>query len=224
MVARLPTPTPSSFGYFHSPALARTIDAAARARALRPDLRALLVGRAVRRARARHPEDPRLRRHGFAEVARIRALQAVSAVARATARRHASCVRRGEAARAPLRPLHGDHARRMGDARRLSAPVRRPTGFRTASTATYFAPDGEPTIPTRSASSGGWTTTRTRSACSISARTTLAADARAPAAARSCSIVGADPIAGDARARRHCPAYGDRLGARRARRTCADRR
>ena len=45
------------------------------------DLRALLVGGAVRGGRARHAEDPRLRRHGFAEMARIRALQAVPAVA-----------------------------------------------------------------------------------------------------------------------------------------------
>ena len=51
MVARLPTPTPSSMGYFYSPTLARSDRAAARARALRSHLRALLVGGAVRRAR-----------------------------------------------------------------------------------------------------------------------------------------------------------------------------
>ena len=110
---------------------------------LRPDLRALLVGRAVRRERPRHAQDPRLRRHGLAEVARVRALQALSAVARLPARRHQDGARR-KAARSPLRPVHGDDAGRMGDARELSAPASPRTGFPNGVDSEYFAPSGEP--------------------------------------------------------------------------------
>ena len=105
-------------------------------------------------ARAAHAEDPRLRRHGFAEVARVRALQAVSADRWATGSKAAKLRRRGAAARAPLRPVHRDHARRVGDARRLSqrnadrlVPERR--GQRV-----LRAGRRRPTTPTRSASSG----------------------------------------------------------------------
>src|SRR4029450_9050189 len=64
-----------------------TDDREARARAssrqpVRPHLRSLLLGCAVRRARPGNTEDPRLRRHGFTEMARIRALQAVPAFPR----------------------------------------------------------------------------------------------------------------------------------------------
>ncbi len=60
---------------------------------LRPDLRALLVGGAVCAARARRAEDPRLRRHGFAEVARVRAATSRSRCRWATGSRAARCSR-----------------------------------------------------------------------------------------------------------------------------------
>ena len=85
MVATLPTPiTVVDRATSIPPRSARTIRRLLRERTLRPDLRPLLVGRAVRGARARRAEDPRLRRHGLAEVARVRALQAVSAERSAT--------------------------------------------------------------------------------------------------------------------------------------------
>ena len=78
---------------------------------------------------------------------------------------------RGSAARAPLRPVHRDHAGRVGDARgdahgrphRLVSQRRRQRVLRAVDAALRSA--------TASASSAAWTTTRTRSACSASART-----------------------------------------------------
>ena len=120
------------------------------------------------RARAR-AEDPRLRRHGFAEVAGVRALQAVPAVARLPARRERSwsaprsalarrfdlCTATTRAEWETLEELR--HRRRHG----LVSERRRQRLLR--------AESERPTTPTRSASSAAWTTTRTRSACSTSA-------------------------------------------------------
>ena len=93
-------------------------------------------------ARAGHSQDPRLRRHGFAEVARVRALQAVSRCRWATGSKAEAAARR-EAPGAALRSVHRDHARRMADARRLRhrrghrlVPQRRRCDF--------FSPGGRP--------------------------------------------------------------------------------
>ena len=194
MVARLPTPMPSSIGYLLFAATSRGAIARLLAeRALRPDLRALLVGRAVRRARARHAEDPRLRRHGFAEVARVRAATSRFRCRSATGSEGAKLRARGEAPRAALRPLHGDHARRVGDAARATAPASPTDWFpeRRRQRILRARPTSR-TTPTRSASSGAWTTTRTRSACSTSARTCCRCCRRGGPASK-LAIVGADP-------------------------------
>ena len=83
---------------------------------------------------ARHTEDPRLRRHGLAEVARIRALQAVSAVARLPARRRQDGAREESGSRAASTCAR---RRRAPNGRRSKAiaPGLPRTGSRTASTA-----------------------------------------------------------------------------------------
>ena len=178
MVARLPTPVPSSFGFFRSSSLARKIDALLADRDVRPDLRALLVGGAVRVVARGHAEDPRFRRHGFAEVARIRAVQAVSAergllAGGPQARQPRNDALRGSSICAPRR--------RAPSGRRSMAIVRgTPTDwFPNGVDSDYFAPGGETYEPTRSRSWVAWTTTRTRNACSTSARRRWPHDPRA---------------------------------------------
>ena len=112
-------------------------------------------------------------------------------------------VARGEAARAPLRHLHGDHARRMGDARAAIG-----TG-----TPTDWFPERrrQPIISHRPAkpydprhhlrSSAAWTTTRTSNACSISAPTTCPL-LQANAARAAADDRRRRPVAGDPAARR----------------------
>ena len=132
--------SPSSMGYFYS----------ARARAPHPCaagepnastsifVHCSSVAQYVAR-RARHAEDPRLRRHGFAEVARVRALQAVPAVARLLARRAQAASARSAASRAAstcARPRRAPSGRRS----RATARRARPTGFRTAWTASSSRP------------------------------------------------------------------------------------
>ncbi len=101
MVARLPTPHAVVDGLLLFAARSRGACASC-SRGERFDLifvHCSSVAQYVER-RARRPEDPRLRRHGFAEVARVRALQAVSAVARLLARRRASSSARSGGSRA----------------------------------------------------------------------------------------------------------------------------
>ncbi len=83
--------------------------------AIRPHLRPLLVGGAVCGGCAGHAENPGLRRHGLAEVARIRAIQAVSPVARLSAG-GAQDGARGKASRRSLRSVYRNDARRVGNA------------------------------------------------------------------------------------------------------------
>lgn len=90
----------------------------ARQRTLRSHLRALLFGGAVRGEGSRDSQDPRLRRHGFAEVAGIRQLQILSAQHGLLAGGYQARAR-GKAPRPPLRPVHRHHPCRMGDARIL---------------------------------------------------------------------------------------------------------
>ncbi len=192
MVARLPTPRPRRWAISIQPTLARRVRELLARAALRPDLRPLLVRGAVRRARARRAEDPRLRRHGFAEVARVRPLQAVSAVAglRLEGPRSWSATKGGWRAASTCarrrRARNGRRSRSYG------------TGVRDRLVSErrgreYFAPARRAaTTPTRSASSGAWTTTRTRNACRASARDVLPLLRRAGPALK-LLIVGADP-------------------------------
>ena len=120
----------------------------------------------------------------------------------------------GEAPGAPVRPVHRDHARRVGDARELRHRRRRATGFPTVWTATTSRRSANRTTPTRSRSSGAWTTTPTSSACSSSAPTCCRCCARS--GPRSSCDRRRRPVAGDAPARRARRRHGDRLGARRA--------
>ena len=169
MVARLPTPDAFVDGLFLLAGPRAAHPGAARARALRPGLRALLLGRAVRRGRARHAEDPRLRRHGFAEVAGVRALQAVPAVG--------GLLARGQEARArgaaPRTPFDLCTATTRAEWETLEAyGTGMPTDwFPNGVDASTSRRPRRTTTRTRIASSAAWTTTRTRSACSISART-----------------------------------------------------
>src|SRR5439155_23828848 len=90
----------------------------ARRRTLQSDLCSLLLCRALRRATYGDAEDSGFRRHGFAKVARICALQAVPTASRISAGRHENGGR-GKASRRVVRSVHGDDARRMGNAGRL---------------------------------------------------------------------------------------------------------
>ena len=221
---RLPTPiTVVDVRSSISPELARTMRRLLRERDVRPDLRALLVGGAVRRARARHAEDPRLRRHGLAEVARVRAATSRSRCRWATGWKASEMLAPREAPGAALRLLHGDHARRMADARGLRH--RRATGLvsQRRRQRVLRTDRRAPTTPTRSSSSAGWTTTRTSSACSTSAPSVLPL-LRAQRPTREAADRRRRSVAGGARARRDAGRHGHRLGARRAAVTSARRR
>ena len=153
----------------------------------------------------RHPEDPRLRRHGFAEVARVRALQAVSAVAGLPARRRGSSSAEERrlaprfdlctaTTRAEWETLEGYGT---GVADRLVPERRRQRVLRADRTSR--------TTPTRSRSSGAWTTTRTRNACSTSARRRCRCSGQRRPALK-LLIVGADPSPAVRRLGEHCRA------------------
>ncbi len=185
-------------------------------RALRPDLRALLVGRAVRRAR--------------------RAASRRSSTSATWIRRSGSNTRsykpfplslgywlegakldaRGEAARA--RASISARRRRAPNGRRCEgygtgAPTRL-VSQRRRQPSTSRRPASR-TIPTRSASSAAWTTTRTRNACSSSARNVLPLLRRRRPG---CKLFDRRrrSVARGAPARRAARRHGHRLGARRA--------
>ena len=109
---------PSSIGFFYSATLDATIRRLLARAALRPDLRPLLVGRAVRRARR-----ATFRRSSTSATWIRRSGSSTRATSRFRWRRLLARRRearsRGEAPRATLRLLHGDDARRVGDAARL---------------------------------------------------------------------------------------------------------
>ena len=170
MIARLPTSTPSSMGYFYSPQLASRIDNLLAGN--RYDLifvHCSSVAQYVEHVRG----VPKILDFGdmdsqkWLEYARYKPFP-LSLGYRLEARQ---AERAGEAAGTPLRRLHDHHARRMGDARRLSNRGRDRTGFPTVSTANTSRQRTRPTTPTPSPSSAAWTTTRTRSACSTSVPT-----------------------------------------------------
>ena len=164
---------------------------AARGRTLRPRLRPLLVGRAVRQptcaARPRSSTSATwIRRSGSSTLATSRSRfrsatgwRGASSSARSAASRAAStCARR--------RPVPS------GKRWRATRAGGRPTGFRTASTASSLPRRPSPTIRTRFASSGAWITIRTRSACSTSARARCRCCGRGVRTLK-LLIVGADP-------------------------------
>ncbi len=135
-----------------------------RRRRRRLDLRALLVGRAVRGRPAVAGQDHRLRRHGLAEVARVLAPQALSAVGRLLAR-GGQARAHGAAARREVRPVHLHHARRDGDAPGTRRQASRRAGFRTASMRSSSSRiRTAPTIRISSRSSAAWTISRTSKA------------------------------------------------------------
>ena len=194
------------------------------ANALRPDLRALLVGRATMSRTSRGM--PKILDFGdmdsqkWLEYARYKPFPLV---ARLSARRRArSSAPEKRLARA-LRPVHGDDARRMGDARELSHRVadrlvserRRQRLFRTGRRAVRSRhhrvrrTDGllpEPGMHVRF----------------LRARRCRCCDARRPAL--KLLIVGADPSPRRAAARRSCPASRSRVRCPTSGRTCAARR
>ena len=148
MVARLPTPTPSSMGYFYSPELARTIDARCCA-SERFDLifvHCSSVAQYVEHVRGM----PKILDFGDMDSQKwleYAQLQAVPAVAGLLARRRASCERAEKrlarrfdlctaTTRAEWETLEGLRHRR-----------RRPTGFPNGVDSEYFAPADEPYDP-----------------------------------------------------------------------------
>ena len=173
MVARLPTPTPSSMGYFYSPQLARSVREHCWQRE-RFDLifvHCSSVAQYVEEVRG----IPKILDFGdmdsqkWLDYARYKPFP----LSLGYWLEGTKLERAEKRLATPLRPVHRDDARRVGDARKLSAPGVPRTGFRTASTATTSRRRTSPTTPTRSRSSVAWTTTRTRSACSTSAPSTL---------------------------------------------------
>ena len=170
MVARLPTPTPSSMGYLLLAAARAARARAARARALRPHLRPLLVGRAVRRATcAAFPRSSTsatwIRRSGSSTRATSRSRCRSATGSKATklereekrlAPRFDLCTATTRAEWETLRELRHRRADGLVSERRRQRILRADRTSRTT--------------PTRSRSSAAWTTTRTRSACSTSAR------------------------------------------------------
>jgi hypothetical protein len=143
MVARLPLPTPSSMGYFYSPSLQRGDRLLSRKRWDLIFVHCSSVAQYVEHVR----DVPKILDFGdmdsqkWLEYATTSPSRCRSAIVWKATR----CWRR-EAPGEALRPVYGDHARRMGDARRLSAPGRPPTGFRTVSTPSSSARRGNPTI------------------------------------------------------------------------------
>ena len=151
MVARLPTPTPSSIGLL--PLAAARSGASTRLLAReRFDLIFVHCSSVAQyvAARARHAEDPRLRRHGLAEVAASTRSYKPFPLSLGYWLEGRKLEREERRLARALRPVHRDHARGVGDARGATAPARRPTGFRTAWTATTSRRRTSPTTPTRS--------------------------------------------------------------------------
>ncbi len=128
-----PTPCPRRWVTFIRRQLARTgSSAAARRAALRPDLRALLVGRAVRRARR---DVPKILDFGDMDSQKwLEYAQHKPFPLSLGYRLEGTKLTRGKAARArfdSVPPRRAPNGRRS----KATAPARRPTGFRTVSTA-----------------------------------------------------------------------------------------
>ena len=215
MVARLPTPTPSSMGFFYSPELARTHPARCCA-SERFDLifvHCSSVAQYVEHVRG----IPKILDFGdmdsqkWLEYARYKPFP----LSLGYRLEGSKMLARGKAAGAPLRPVHGHHARRVGDARRLRHRRRHRLVSQRRRRRVLRARRTSPTTPTPSASSAAWTTTRTRSACPTSARNTLPL-LRAQRPQHEAADRRRRPVAGDAQAGRAARRHGDRLGARRA--------
>ncbi len=137
MVAWLPTTRPSSFGYFYSGALARQHRRGAAHAAATTWCSS--TARRSRRMSADAPapvEDPRLRRHGFAEVARVFAAPRLSRCRPATGSRRSSSSAPSGTLSQQVRPVHLHDAGRDGSLRAARRQRARRTGFRTASTRT----------------------------------------------------------------------------------------
>jgi hypothetical protein len=166
MVARLPLTTPSSMGYFYSPELARGCDQLLAAAWDLIFVHCSSVAQYVEHVR----DVPKILDFGdmdsqkWLEYANYKPFRCRSA----TGWKATRCWPPRSAWPA-FRPVYGDHARRVGDARTTTAPGRRPTGSQRRRR-DFFCPSTSPMTPTRSASSGAWTTTRTRSAWRASAR------------------------------------------------------
>ena len=215
MVARLPTPIAVVDGLLlFARDSQRASTRAARARSLRPDLRALLVGRAVRRstcAASRKILDfGDMDSQKWLEYARYKPFPLSLGYRLEGGEARA----RGEASGRQFDLVHRTTRAEMADAARATAPAWRPTGFRTASTRVLHARPTSRTIPTSSASSAAWTTTRTRNACSRFCAETSGRCCSARRPGTRAADRRRRSVAGDPRARRAARRDGHGLGAR----------